>query len=190
MSTATRSCRICNKPIEENSWRSVVFGGEHICQDCYYELKPRYSPIEIAGVKGFTLYPKTEKLNRVLRRFLKGNDAKMGPVLFSYAAKIFFIRYHGYTIVPLIEKDFDGDFVPAKEIFEPFHFRVVDPFLEEIEEVGDKVKVTLKLKKGVEVGKQVILFQTSPNPKDVETAVRLLREKGVKSLLCFFLTEA
>ncbi len=146
--------------------------------------------MEIAGLKGFTLYAKSDKLNGILHSFLKGNDKKLGPVLFSYAAKIFYIRYHGYTIVPLPENDFDGDFLPAKEIFGPFRFKVVDPFVEDVIEEGENIRVHTHIKRGISLGEKVMLFGMKPNAKEVEKAAKLLRKNGAKTLICFFLSEA
>ena len=187
MSTATRFCRICKKEIESNSWRSVVFGGEHICQRCYYELKPRFSPIVIADVSGYSLYSNSEKINGVLQSFLSGRDKKLGPVLFSYAAKLFYLRFHNYLILPLPEDEAEGDENITKEIFAPFGFRVLDAFREDVvEKDGDPI-VRLSLAKGIPLNKNVILFRSKPVSKDVKIAFELVKKAGARNVLCFFL---
>ena len=141
----------------------------------------------IAGVSGYTLYANSEKINGVLRSFLSGNDRKMGPVLFSYAAKLFYLRFHNYLILPLPEEEAEGDENPANDIFSPFGFRAVDVFKEEVVEKDGEPSVRLCLNKGVVLNKNVILFRSKPLPKYIKTAFELVKKAGARNVLCFFL---
>lgn len=187
--TATHFCHVCRGKIETNSWRSVAFGGEHICQNCYYMLRPIFKPVEHFGVPGTVMYAKTEKLDGLLQGFLLGENDEVGKSLFVYAGRFFWARYHGYAVISVPEFELDPAINPAEKILLPFGFSLSHLVKERIVNAGDCIKTDYVINRGEPILKRVILFSCRPNPKVLKAYSSLLKKAGVISIKGLFLSD-
>lgn len=97
--TATRSCKICHRKIEENSFFSMVFTPKSICLRCFLSLKPSYLSWRERKVSFLAIYPYQEAYQNLLYLYKGCGDVELAPCFLERIAFALRIRFRGYRIV-------------------------------------------------------------------------------------------
>lgn len=97
--TATRSCKICHRKIERNSFFSMVFTPKSICLRCFLALKPTYFFWKEHGVSFLAIYPYQETYQNLLYLYKGCGDIELAPCFLERIAFALRLRFRGYRIV-------------------------------------------------------------------------------------------
>ena len=118
---------------------------------------------------------------------MDGSNASIGCALFAFPSPYFWFRFHGYTVIPLPEKEGDPPYIPAEKIFPESGFEVKNLLINGISEAEDAVTERLILRKKAKIPQKAIIFSCKCDPKRAGQGYNLLRAKGLKKAvyICF-----
>ncbi len=98
--TATPFCKVCFKPIAEDSFLSGFLGETILCPDCYREMKPEWFEWKEGNIPCTALYFYNPTIRTMLYQFKGCGDYELKDAFFAYPRRMLKALYHGYTIVP------------------------------------------------------------------------------------------
>ncbi len=98
--TATPFCKVCFKPIAQDSFLSTVLGEASLCPHCYREMKPEWFGWKEDKIPCLALYFYNETIRSMLYQFKGCGDYELKDAFFAYPKYILRARFRGYHIVP------------------------------------------------------------------------------------------
>lgn len=118
---------------------------------------------------------------------MDGSDENIGSSIFAFPSPFFRLRFHGYTVIPLPEKEGEPPYIPAEKTFPPFGFTVENLLINHISETDEEVTEKLVVRKKAKIPQKAIIFSCKSDPKRACLGYNLLRAKGLKKAvyLCF-----
>lgn len=129
-------------------------------------------------------------MGETLNKFYEEGKEKVGSSFIDFFAPFLKMRFHGFSIVPLIEQRRDLEFEPAKAIFEPFGFPILDLFEQSVIESKAGIETVQKLKKTLQnPPKRILCYASKYDAKAFKNAAMELRKAGVHNIVGLFLLD-
>lgn len=98
--TATPFCKVCFKPIGEDSFLSGFVGASTLCPECYRLMKPEWFRWKEGNVPCTALYFYNPMIRTMLFQFKGCGDYELKDAFFAYPRYLLRAFYRGYTLVP------------------------------------------------------------------------------------------
>lgn len=98
--TATPFCKVCFKPIAEDSFLSTFLGEESLCPHCYAEMKPEWFHWKEGKVPCLALYFYNATIRSMLYQFKGCGDYELKDAFFAYPKYVLRSQFQGFYLVP------------------------------------------------------------------------------------------
>ena len=98
--TATRFCKVCHKPIEQNSIFNSFFAAKSICLRCFSALKPTYVHWKENGISFTSVYPYEEAYQSLIYLYKGCGDFELRHAFLERLFPFLRVRYRNYIVVP------------------------------------------------------------------------------------------
>ena len=187
-------CKICFKPIEQNSFHSLIFKNPTICHDCLLKFGPVLDTFYIDDVKCFHLYFYNEKVQELLYQFKGCKDYELRTVFLEYYITYLNFKFKGYEIIPAPsskKSDEERGFNHVEEIFKILNLKMNKC----IHKTKQRKQADLTTKEREKIGKYLVIDDVDLKNKKVllvddvyttgstiKAMIKLVKEKGAKKV--------
>ena len=187
-------CKICFKPIEQNSFHSLIFKNPTICHDCLLKFGPVLDTFYIDDVKCFHLYFYNEKVQELLYQFKGCKDYELRTVFLEYYFTYLNLKFKGYEIIPAPsskKSDEERGFNHVEEIFKILNLKMNKC----IHKTKQRKQADLTTKEREKIGKYLVIDDVDLKNKKVllvddvyttgstiKAMIKLVKEKGAKKV--------
>ena len=187
-------CKICFKPIEQNTFNSLFFKNAKICHDCLLKFGPVLNTFYVDDVKCFHLYFYNEKVQELLYQFKGCNDYELRTVFLEYYLSYLNILFKGYEIIPAPsskKSDEERGFNHVEEMFKILRLKINKC----IHKTKQRKQADLTTKEREKIGKYLTIDDVNLNNKKVllvddvyttgstiKSMIKLVKEKGAKKV--------
>lgn len=203
LNTATPTCKLCFKEVEENSLSSFLFGECSLCRSCYFSLSPHIEVSRLKdGTKLITLFRYEEGFRNALYQFKGCGDIELSTIFLTRIRPLLNLRFHGYVLVPAPSSeshDFARGFNHVEEICSSLSLPkalVLKKTKEHKQsdlsaEERKKVKKVLALTDPKKVRDKRVLFidDVYTTGSTTKACVELLKEAGAKKVVALVLAK-
>ena len=187
-------CKICFKPIEQNSFHSLFFKHPTICHDCLLNFAPVLNTFWVDDVECFHLYFYNEKVQEILYQFKGCYDYELYTVFLEYYYSYLNIKFKGYTVIPAPsseKSDKERGFNHVEEMFKSLHLK----FEKCIHKTKQRKQADLTTKDRQKIGEYLLIDNIDLSRKKVllvddvfttgstiKSMIKLVRQKGAKKI--------
>ena len=192
--TRTEICKICFKPIEQNSFHYLFSRHPTICHDCLLKFGPVLKTFFIEDVECFHLYFYNEKVQELLYQFKGCKDYELRTVFLEYYLSYLNYKFNGYNMIPAPssqKSDKDRGFNHVEEIFKNLHLKM----LKCIHKTKQVKQADLTTKEREKIGEYLVIDDVDLSHKKVllvddvyttgstiKAMIKLVRNKGAKRI--------
>lgn len=198
--TTTPFCKICFKPIEDNSFHSLLFGKTTICESCYLKSEPEFIEFKESGVNCLAIYEYSDYIRKLLYQFKGANDYELNSTFFDYILPYLKLKFHGYYIIPVPSSKSHNQNRGYNQVIEMFKFLDL-PILDYLEKTKESKQSSLSYKERFKsadlfdygskatslAGKKVVIvddvYTSGTSLRACIDLIKRLRPKKIKALL-------
>ena len=190
----TDICKICFKPIEQNSLHSLVQKHPTVCHNCLLDLGPVLESFKIDDVECFHIYFYNEKVQELLYQFKGCHDYELKTIFLEYYQSYLNLKFKGYDMIPAPSSkssDKERGFNHVEEMFGILNLKMLkcihktrkikqaDLTTKEREKIGkhlriDNVDLTNK--------KVLLVDDVYTTGSTIKAMIKLVKEKGAKKI--------
>ena len=190
----TRVCKICFKPIEQNTFHSLFFKNATICHDCLLKFGPVLKSFKIDNVECLHLYFYNSKIQEMLYQFKGCKDYELYTVFLEYYIPYLNYKFKGYEIIPAPsseESNIDRGFNHVEEMFSKLNLKMNKC----IHKIGKRKQADLTTKQREKIGKYLVIDDVDLSKKKIllvddvyttgstiKSMIKLAKEKGAKKI--------
>lgn len=190
----TDICKICFKPVEQNSLHSLVQKHPTICHNCLLDLGPVLETFKIDDVECFHIYFYNEKVQALLYQFKGCHDYELKTIFLEYYQSYLNLKFKGYDMIPAPSSkssDKERGFNHVEEMFGILNLKMLkcihktrkikqaDLTTKEREKIGKHLKID-----NVDLtNKKVLLVDdVFTTGSTIKAMIKLVKEKGAKKI--------
>ena len=190
----TDICKICFKPIEQNSLHSLFQKHPTICHNCLLDLGPVLESFKIDDVECFHIYFYNKKVQELLYQFKGCHDYELKTIFLEYYQSYLNMKFKGYDMIPAPSSkssDKERGFNHVEEMFGILNLKMLkcihktrkikqaDLTTKEREKIGkhlrvDNVDLTNK--------KVLLVDDVYTTGSTIKAMIKLVKEKGAKKI--------
>ena len=194
-STAIRFCKICFKPIRDNSLRFLLGDSPPLCRKCFESMKPKLQRWKVGNVVCYALFEYRDQIRSLLYQFKGCFDYELFPVFVYFSQPLIRFRFRNYIIVPAPSsalRNAQRGFNQVVEMFKPIGLEISDVLLKNSDDkqsdlgaaARKQVYKVLAVKKGASIqGKKILLVDdVYTTGSTVKGCVDLLKKHGASKV--------
>ena len=187
-------CKICFKPIEKNTFHSLLCKGPTICHNCLLAFGPEMKTFWIDDIECLHLYFYNSKVQEVLYQFKGCKDYELYSVFIEYYLPYLNIKFNGYEVIPAPsseESDLERGFNHVEEMFSKLHLKMSKI----IHKTGKRKQADLTTKQREKIanylkiedvdlsGKKILLVDdVFTTGSTIKAMIKLVKNKGAKKI--------
>lgn len=190
----TNICKICFKPIEQNTFHSLLCKHATICHECLLKFGPVLKTFKVDDVECFHIYFYNEKVQELLYQFKGCFDYELYSVFLEYYLSYLNFMFRGYEIVPAPsskKSDKDRGFNHVEEMFKTLRLKMNKC----IHKTKQRKQADLKTKEREKIGDYLIIDDVDLSNKKIllvddvyttgstiKSMIKLVKQKGAKKI--------
>ena len=195
----TKVCKLCFKPIDDNSINSLLNNSYSLCFECYKKLEPQFINFKVDGYSALAVYAYDDELKSLIYQFKGCYDYELKDIFldrFKTGLKFYFYDYVAVPVPSFIDDDKVREFNHVKEAFSNLKIPILniiekvkrvkqsDRHAEERKNIGEYLRLNSRdsLK-----GKKIVLvddiYTTGSTIKACLKLIKQLNPKQIKILV-------
>ena len=190
----TDICKICFKPIEQNTFHSLLYKQPTICHECLLKFGPVLNTFKVDDIECFHIYFYNEKVQELLYQFKGCYDYELYSVFLEYYATYLNYMFKGYEIVPAPsskKSDKDRGFNHVEEMFKTLKLKMNKC----IHKTKQRKQADLTTKEREKIGEYLVIDDVDLSNKKIllvddvyttgstiKSMIQLVKQKGAKKI--------
>ncbi len=190
----TNICKICFKPIEQNTFHSLLCKHATICHECLLKFSPVLNTFKVDDVECFHIYFYNEKVQELLYQFKGCYDYELYSVFLEYYSSYLNIKFRGYEIVPAPsskKSDKERGFNHVEEMFKTLRLKMNKC----IHKTKQRKQADLTTKEREKIGEYLVIDDVDLSNKKIllvddvyttgstiKSMIQLIKQKGAKKI--------
>ncbi len=190
----TNICKICFKPIEQNTFHSLLCKHATICHECLLKFSPVLNTFKVDDVECFHIYFYNEKVQELLYQFKGCYDYELYSVFLEYYSSYLNFKFKGYEIIPAPsskKSDKDRGFNHVEEMFKTLRLKMNKC----IHKTKQRKQADLTTKEREKIGEYLVIDDVDLSNKKIllvddvyttgstiKSMIQLIKQKGAKKI--------